>query len=239
MDKSIQNKRFVTSEEIQKLYQFTRQHYVEYYDLQTELVDHLATGMEENWEKDPALDFNQNLNREFKKFGVFGFMDVVEKKQKAMEKRYLKLIWQEIKKKLAHPVIGTSFIGSTLLLTYSLQWELTKYIILFLLLALVIFILIKTTKMRRQLKSQQKVYLLEAMILQTGGYLSIGFFPLHLYNFINPIISNGTDILWIINLFLGLFTSSCFLFCWVAFYTFPHKKEEILNRFYPERKVFK
>ena len=32
----------LTSEQIDQLYLFTRQHFVEYYDLQTELVDHLA-----------------------------------------------------------------------------------------------------------------------------------------------------------------------------------------------------
>ncbi len=36
----------VSPQEIQRLYRFTREHYVEYYDLQTELVDHLATGIE-------------------------------------------------------------------------------------------------------------------------------------------------------------------------------------------------
>ena len=31
---------------IESLYQFTRDHFVEYYDLQTELVDHLANSIE-------------------------------------------------------------------------------------------------------------------------------------------------------------------------------------------------
>ena len=33
----------LSQEEIDYLYEFTRQHYVEYYDLQTELVDVLGT----------------------------------------------------------------------------------------------------------------------------------------------------------------------------------------------------
>ena len=36
----------LTPQQIEQLYQFTRQHYVEWYDLQTELVDHLANSIE-------------------------------------------------------------------------------------------------------------------------------------------------------------------------------------------------
>ena len=36
----------LTEEQIQQLYKFTRQHYVEHYDVQTELVDHLANDIE-------------------------------------------------------------------------------------------------------------------------------------------------------------------------------------------------
>ncbi len=32
----------LTKDQIQNLYKFTKQHYVEWYDLQSELVDHLA-----------------------------------------------------------------------------------------------------------------------------------------------------------------------------------------------------
>ena len=37
----------LTPAQIQKLYAFTIKHYVVHYDLQTELVDHLANGIEE------------------------------------------------------------------------------------------------------------------------------------------------------------------------------------------------
>jgi hypothetical protein len=42
-------------------------------------VDHLANAIETMARK-PKLSFNEALNKEFK-FGVFGFMDVVEKRQ--------------------------------------------------------------------------------------------------------------------------------------------------------------
>ena len=62
----------LTSEQIERLYLFTRQHYVEWYDLQTELVDHMANAIEAQWQEHPKLSFEEALQKEFKKFGVFG-----------------------------------------------------------------------------------------------------------------------------------------------------------------------
>ena len=78
----------LTPEQIDRLYQFTRQHYVEYYDLQTELVDHLANSIEAQWQESSKISFEEALQKEFKKFGVFGFMDVVEKRQAALNRKY-------------------------------------------------------------------------------------------------------------------------------------------------------
>ena len=83
----------LTPIQIDQLYTFTKQHYVEYYDLQTELVDHLANAIELEWESNPTLSFETLLNKEFKKFGVYGFIDVIRKKQKAMNKKYNNWVW--------------------------------------------------------------------------------------------------------------------------------------------------
>jgi len=83
----------LTAQQIQQLYTFTRQHYVEWYDLQSELVDHLANAIEQEWEQKPNRTFDEVLNNEFKKFGVFGFMDIVEERQKFLNKKYTRLIW--------------------------------------------------------------------------------------------------------------------------------------------------
>lgn len=82
----------ITKAEIDKLYQFTKQHYVYYYDLQTELVDHLANGIEKQWAETPNVTFYDALQVEFKKFGIFGFTDLVTERQQKLSKRYSKLI---------------------------------------------------------------------------------------------------------------------------------------------------
>lgn len=75
----------LTEKHIEELYQFNRDHYVEWYDLQTELVDHLAANIEEIWKENPSLSFEKARDISFKKFGVFGFGDVVEEKNKSFE----------------------------------------------------------------------------------------------------------------------------------------------------------
>ena len=87
----------LTPEQIDRLYQFTRQHFVEWYDLQTELVDHLANAIEQQGVENPKISFEEALQIEFKKFGIFGFMDVVEKRQQALHKRYHKMVWHHFK----------------------------------------------------------------------------------------------------------------------------------------------
>lgn len=101
----------VTPRQIEILYAFTIKHYVEYYDLQTELVDHLANAIETRWITQPNLSFEDALNAEFKKFGIFGFTELVERRQLAMHKRYRKIIWGYAKDFLRLPKILICLVG--------------------------------------------------------------------------------------------------------------------------------
>ena len=105
----------LTNHQISQLFDFTKKHYVEYYDVQIELVDHLAAGIEKIWEENPDLSFDEALNTEFKKFGIFGFTDLVEKKKSALINHYAKLIWKEILAFFSFPKIVFSAILFVLL----------------------------------------------------------------------------------------------------------------------------
>ena len=116
----------LTKEQIQELYKFTRQHYVEYYDVQTELVDHLANDIEQIWQEQPKLSFEQSRDMSFKKFGVFGFMEVVESRAKALNKKYWKMVWDVFKQFFHIPQIVIS-ITIFLALFYGFQTFTSKY----------------------------------------------------------------------------------------------------------------
>jgi hypothetical protein len=100
----------LTKTHIEELYKFTRKHFVEHYDVQTELVDHLANDIEEIWVTQQHLSFQEARDKSFKKFGIFGFMDVVEAKQKQMNKRYWKIIIRFVKEWFSVPKVLTTSI---------------------------------------------------------------------------------------------------------------------------------
>jgi len=85
--------RKITPEEIDQLFDFCRKHYVNQYDLQIELVDHLASDIENRWEQDPELSFKQALNQTYKDFGISGFSKIKCESEKALRKKYNHLFW--------------------------------------------------------------------------------------------------------------------------------------------------
>ena len=76
----------LTQEQIDALFTFTKKHLVEHYDVQVELVDHLANAIEAQWAENPDISFEEALDKEYKSFGVFGFSGLVEQKQAALHK---------------------------------------------------------------------------------------------------------------------------------------------------------
>src|SRR5690554_1144043 len=84
----------LTTEQIDVLFIFTKKHLVEHYDVQVELVDHLANAIEAQWKTNPNISFEKALDKEYNNFGVFGFSGLVEQKQTALQNHY----WHIIKK---------------------------------------------------------------------------------------------------------------------------------------------
>ena len=108
----------LSPEHIEKLYAFTKQHYVPYYDLQTELVDHLANSIENQWKEQPNKSFDNALQTSFKAFGVYGFSELLEKKQAAMNKKYWKLVVKLLKEYITISKIALSLL--VVLIMYSI-----------------------------------------------------------------------------------------------------------------------
>lgn len=88
------SERKLTEEETNRLFDFCRKHYVPEYDLQIELVDHLASGIEVQWVTNPSLPFPVALNNTFDKFGIFGFSKIKAQKEKELHRKYRHLFWQ-------------------------------------------------------------------------------------------------------------------------------------------------
>ncbi len=225
--------------QIQQLYTFTRQHYVEYYDLQTELVDHLSNGIEEQWQENATLSFKEALQKEFKKFGVFGFMNVIEQHQKSMNKRYWKILVRFVKEWFKLPkLIITLMIF--ILFFLLLQIKNASYMLMGGFLLIAVFDLYKQHKKRRINKQKkdkkEKVFLLEAMIGGTrNGFSAITW--INLYNLVHltKIDFSNLHIYWLF-LIAAIATLLCIAF-YVTAYVIPQKAEELLTETYPEYKL--
>lgn len=84
----------LTKEQIARLYKFCVQHYVRYYDVQIELVDHLANAIEAKMEADKKLDFETALSSVYAGFGVMGFSKIITEKTEAASRQ----IWKNNRK---------------------------------------------------------------------------------------------------------------------------------------------
>ncbi len=100
----------ITQEETKQLFQFCRKHYVYHYDVQIELVDHLASSIEEQWIENPILDFNKALKNSFKKFGVYGFSKIKTQKEKELKKKYNRLLWHFMLDYYRWPKVLSTFV---------------------------------------------------------------------------------------------------------------------------------
>lgn len=223
----------LSQDQIAHLYEFTRQHYVEYYDLQTELVDHLANSIEEQWQENPKLSFEAALNVEFKKFGIFGFMDVVEQRQIALNKKYNQIVLNHLKTFFTIPKIFGTILSIYFLYLYLINSQFTKGIITGIMLiefiTLIIGIVILAQKRKRHVLKTGKNWMLNEIIF---GYSSMAGMSYLFFQLIpgfdgdmkNEFLIMVYSILIIVMLLLG----------YIILIVIPNKAEEYLKQTYPE-----
>lgn len=228
----------VNDQQIEELYAFTRKHFVEHYDLQTELVDHLAMAIEKQWEAQPRLSFEKALQIEFKKFGVFGFMEVVEERQKALSKKYSKLIWKHFKDFFKLPRIVLTIIAVTL--TYLILktgfvnqlWFGTLVLVLFVI--ALVQLTITGIKKKKAYKKGRKKWMYEDILLQAGSGTGFVFMPLYFFQAIFLHTDNlGTAPEWQV-LLLSLLFVGLMIVMYVMQVEIPKKAHQYLIQTYPE-----
>ncbi|MGG7034877.1 MAG: hypothetical protein ACI7YS_06735 [Flavobacterium sp.] len=246
----------LNKEQIDRLYQFTIQHYVEYYDLQTELVDHLANAIEQQWQENPNISFEDALQTEFKKFGIFGFTDLIEERQKALIKKYYKLIWMHFREFFKIPkVIMTTFaiflVYQILITFFQGTYQFGKWAILLFLLIKVAMLLfgsivsiINARKRSRRIRQGGKRWLLKEMIFFSGTSWTAYILPLYLiYETPRLLLFYGvsSEMLYnSISLFIiSVFYVFCVLFLYIANKVIPSKGEQYLKQTYPEYEISK
>lgn len=225
------------SSEIDRIYSFTRQHYVVYYDVQTELVDHLANGIEAQWKENPEVSFEEALQREFKKFGIYGFSDVVEQREQAMQKKYFRLILKQTTTLLRKPSVLLLFIMLFLSCFFVLKLEGGFNYIMYFILAyfsvLATVFSIRSFSLKKKKREKKKIFLLEAVIFNAGSCFSFFWFTFYT---IHLSLNLGNIESVYLHIFLSALISFLILLSFICFYHLPKRKDEILQKAHPEIK---
>lgn len=227
-----------TQEQIQELYTFTRKHFVEHYDLQTELVDHLSNGIEEQWKENPHLTFKEALNKEFKKFGVCGFHDVITEKAKAINKKYWKIILGFYREYFRLPkilmILAAIALTYTIVMTFSI--EVRKFVLPSGMLICLLPLLGASIRNKRKYKNLEKKWMLQERIYLYGDIFQVLPLSIHLFNGIN---GTGVGIMASTYFVLGasIFLVCLIVLCYVMVIVIPPKAQELLEETYPEYKL--
>lgn len=232
----------LSQDQIQELFQFTRKHFVEHYDVQLELVDHLANGIEKQIDQRPKLSFKEALDMEFKKFGVFGFEKIIRKKTNAMAWRYWKIIFKFYKEyfKLPKLMMMVGAVVSITALCRLIPMELKHYTFVGSLFVIEIFLFVIYFRNRKNNELEQvkngKKWMLKDQIYTFANIIQIvNLFPLILN------LSYFSKYFLMYNFFIDFSYSTlvvCLMvFCYVVVNIIPKKAEELLVETYPEYKM--
>jgi hypothetical protein len=155
-------KQELTPQQIEELFAFCRRHYVQYYDVQLELVDHLANAIEEKMNADKNISFEAALNTVYNNFGYKGFAGVVEAELTVLAKKNKALRWKLFFSYFTAPKIAlTLLIASALIFVGTLVKEdLLKIVAIIVACFFVVFDIIFFVKSYRICKKTAKILLL-------------------------------------------------------------------------------
>jgi len=123
--------RKITQKENEQLFKFCKNRYIFYYDVQIELVDHLASAIEQQWETDPDLLFEIALKNIYRKFGgITGFDKIKWKKRRELRRKYNRLLWKFFLEFYKLPKIIMTFVFTVGLFTLFQLTEKPSWIVI-------------------------------------------------------------------------------------------------------------
>ncbi|ANI88948.1 hypothetical protein A9P82_06345 [Arachidicoccus ginsenosidimutans] len=177
----------LNEEQINRLYKFCVQHYVRYYDVQIELVDHLANAIEAKMDADKNLDFETTLNSVYAGFGRMGFSKIISQKTEAASRQIRKRNWNYFKEYFTVPKIAVTilFISVFTFLYFEVNKNNLKILVgatvIFFMLAVILSIIFyfrayKKTKKELLCLKYSNVFQPLGIVCQLPNFLNLFFF---------------------------------------------------------------
>lgn len=167
----------ITEAQYDSLYAFCRRHYVQYYDVQVELVDHFSEAIEEKMKLNPKLNFEQALDSVYAGFGIKGFADIVATRMEMVSKKARKQKWKLFFSYFTVPKVTMTvclYAGLLLIGRWMIQDYFRGFFLFTLGISLFIFEIVYTLKLNKLFKQQKKEMIFTSERL--SGIIHSGFF---------------------------------------------------------------
>lgn len=190
----------LTKEQVALLFAFCERKHVRFYDVQVELVDHLATAIERKMIDDQAMSFEKALDDVYKGFGIFGFSHIVMEKSQAVVKKQQLKFRHMVKAQFRWPsillvIILTSLLERLIYLNGIVVWQISLVAVFVSGFLISLFCSISLARIRKKLKKK----LIIAGYLHSSGitYVPLYFFMFGLNKFdsSNWVAIAGNDLL--------------------------------------------
>ena len=225
----------LSKEQIHALFVFCKKHHVNFYDVQVELVDHLANAIEEKMNTDHELSFEKSLEIVYAGFGVMGFAGLVKSRAESLHKQYNKLRWQLFRSYFAWPkaALTACLLSGFIFLGKLLSVEVIFYMMCVIFLSLYVFDIYVVVKAGRAIKKQKQKLMITQISVErsfllfcAGGFLSG---MVHLEDIFDkvPVVTYAGYICFII-------LSVLFLFSSLSYAQVMKAVQDIARKQYPE-----
>jgi hypothetical protein len=221
--------RTITSEETEKLFTFCRQHFVYHYDLQIELVDHLASSIENQWANQPDLRFEIALNYAFGKFGISGFSKIKVEKQRELARKYNQLLWKFFLEfyrwpKILMTLAGTMVLFTLLRMVNNIAWIIVPYFVLLVLAGFYYFYFVAPEKLKIKTVPGKKFMLLEYVNQIQMAVVLLSQTPIAAFNISRFLHIHSINQFWVLLLISFFIVSLNIIFWHVFLYSYKNKR---------------
>ncbi len=230
------SERKLTPEEIKELFAFCCKHRVYQYDLQIELIDHLASSIENYWIIEPEISFNQALNKTYKSFGENGFSKIKAEKEKALRKKYNRLLWRFVGEYFKLPkiilTIAISLVLFTLLQFSNIQaFLVVSYLILFLPFGLIYYFYLFPKYFQIKVIPGKSFLLINYLKKFDDSFLFMSWIPVNSFPFFN--LLKHTNNSWV-NLLVAVTLTFVTIVVYASCFFVPQKVREHFTREFPQ-----
>jgi hypothetical protein len=230
--------RTITPEETEKLFAFCRQRFVYHYDLQVELVDHLGSSIEQQWNENPEISFEAALLNTFKKFGISGFSKIKVQKQKELARKYNRLLLKYFLEfyrwpKMLMTLAGTMALFTLLRIVENIAWVIVPYFALLVIASMFFFYFVAPKKLKIQTVPGKKFMLLEYVNQIQLTVVLFSQTPIAAYNISRFLHVHSINQPWVL-LLISFLIISLNIILYAQFFYVPEKIKEHFKEQFPE-----